>query len=243
MESTKRALKFQLNESKTSISKFWAVILIVNIFAFFMTKYTRVSMGISEGGGGQLFSLFGMNILPIIIYLMVYNYEVYYKNFPIALSFSVIRKDFFKSMIVNNVVVAFIFAVIQSVLIKIDPILVKLIGREPIYDFKAFNIQTDNIIFIIIYLFIAFILYLTIWNLVAVLNYKYGPKFWIALVTITLLPQFVIKTNFLSNLILPGDWLNIRLNTLQFTIFSIITILLYIAIYFILINTNIKNKA
>lgn len=242
MESNKRALKFQLNESKRSILVFWAVILIVNIFALFMTKYTDVSIGISQGGGGQLFSLFGMNILPIIIYLMVYNYELYYKNFPIALSFSVIRKDFFKSMIVNNVVVTFIFAVIQSILIKTDPILVKLIGREPIYDFKAFNIQTDNIIFIIIYLFIAFMLYITIWNLVAVLNYKYGPKFWIALVTITLLPQFVIKTNLLSNLILPGDWLNIRLNLMQFLKLSIITILFHVPIYFVTINTNVKNK-
>lgn len=243
MESTKRALKFQLNESKISISKFWVVILIVDIFALFMSKYTDVSIGISQGGGGQLFSLFGMNILPIIIYLMVYNYELYYKNFSIALSFSVIRKDFFKSMIVNNVAVAFIFAVIQSILIKIDPILVRFVGRTPIYDFKAFNIQTDNVIFIIIYLFIAFMLYMTTWNLVAVLNYKYGPKFWIALVTITLLPQFIIKTSLLSNLILPGYWLNLRITPLLFTVFSIITILIYTVIYFIIQNTNVKNKA
>jgi hypothetical protein len=243
MESTKRALKFQFNESKFSIFKFWVVILIVDLFAVFMTKYTSVSIGINEGGGGQLFSLFGMNILPIIIYLMVYNYELYYKNFSIALSFSVIRKEFFISMIANNVIVAFVFAVIQSILMKVDPMLVRFVGRTPIYDFKAFNIQTDSVIFIILYLFIAFMLYITIWNLIAVLNYKYGPKFWIALVTIALLPQFIIKTNLLSDFILPGDWLNLRITPLLFTVFSIITILIYTVIYFIIQNTNVKNKA
>lgn len=243
MESTKRALKFQFNESKGSISKFWAVILIVDIFALYMTKYTNVSIGISQGGGGQLFSLFGMNILPIIIYLMVYNYELYYKNFPIALSFSVIRKDFFKSMIVNNVVVAFIFAVIQSILIKIDPILVQFIGREPIYDFKVFNIQTDSLVFIIVYLFIAFLLLSTIWNLIAILNYKFGARLWIVLGVISVLIPPIQRRYIRNNLLFPADLLNVRIDLLQFTIFSIIIILLYIAIYFITINTNIKNKA
>lgn len=243
MESTKRALKFQFNESKFSIFKFWVVILIVDLFAVFMTKYTSVSIGINEGGGGQLFSLFGMNILPIIIYLMVYNYELYYKNFSIALSFSVIRKEFFISMIANNVIVAFVFAVIQSILMKVDPMLVRFVGRTPIYDFKAFNIQTDSVIFIILYLFIAFMLYITIWNLIAVLNYKFGARLWIALVVITLLPQSIIKTNLVSDFILPGDWLNVRIAPLQFIVFSIITILIYTVIYFIIQNTNIQNKA
>lgn len=243
MESTKRAIKFQLNESKISITKFWAVILIVDIFAFLSTKYTNVSIGISQGGGGQLFSLLGLNILPIIVYLITYNYELYYKSFPISLSFSTTRKDFFKSMILKNVLVAFIFAIIQSILIKIDPILVKFIGKEPMYDFKAFNIQTDNVIFIMIYFFIAFLIFSTIWNLIAGLNYKFGPKMWGVLGVISVLIPPIQRRILRGYLIFPGDWLNVRIDILQFTIFSIITILFYIAIYFVTTNTGIKNKA
>ena len=150
MESTKRAIKFQLNESKISILVFWLVILIVDISALFATKYTGVKIGISQGGMDNVFSLLGLNILPIIIYLITHNYELYYKNFPISLSFSTTRKDFFKAMIVNNICVAFVMATIQSILMKIDPILVNFAGKEPIYDFKAFNIETDSVIYIMI---------------------------------------------------------------------------------------------
>ena len=81
-----RAIKFQLNESKISILRFWAIILIVDIFGLFVTKYTSVSIGITQVGNGNEFSLLGFNILTIIVYIIVYNYELYYKQFPIALS-------------------------------------------------------------------------------------------------------------------------------------------------------------
>lgn len=246
MESTKRAIKFQLNESKVSILKFWAVIFIVDLFAVFITKYTNVTMGINQVNGDYStfpsFSLLGLNILPIIVYLIVYNYELYYKNFPISLSFSMIRKDFFRSMIVNNVFVVFILAVIQSILMKMDPILVGFVGKVPTYDFTTFNTQTDSIIFLIMYFFIALLLFSTVWNLVAALNYRFGARLWIGLLVLSMITSSVLKMN-LFDLILPGDWLNIRIDTLQSTMMLAITILIYIGIYFVTINTDIKNKA
>lgn len=236
-----RAIKFQLNESKISLLKFWAIIFIVDIFALFVTKYTSVSIGITQVGNGNEFSLLGFNILPIIVYIIVYNYELYYKQFPIALSFSVIRKDFFKSMILKSIVVTFIFAVIQSILMKLDPILVKFIGKEPIYDFKVFNIGTDGVIFMIVYFFIALLLFSTIWNLIAAINYKFGAKIWIVFAAVSILGGTILNLN-LFDLIFPGDWLNVRIDPLQFSLFSIIIIILYIGIYLITTNTNIKHK-
>lgn len=248
MESTQRAIKFQFNYSKVSVSKFWVVILFVDIFAFYMNKYTSISMGIMQNGieigthqGNSMLSIFGLNILAIIVYLIVYNYELYYKNFPIALSFNMVRKDFFKSMFINNVIVAFIFAVIQSIFMKMDPILVKIIGKVPVYDFKAFNIQTDSIIFIIIYLFIAFLSFMTMWNLIAILNYKFGAILWIVIGVLSVIGSSIFKMD-LFDLIFPGNLLNMRMDILQFTIILAITILIYIAIYFISLNTNVKNK-
>lgn len=243
MESTKRALKFGLNESKRSILIFWMVVFIVNTFALFITKYTDATMGISQGGKLDSYSLLGFNILPIVIYLMTYNYESYYKNFPIALSFSMIRKDFFKSMVFNNILVALLFGFIQASLMKIDPILVKFAGEKPIYDFKIFNIQTDSLLYIMIYFFIAFLLFSSIWNLIALLNYKIGARFWIGLVALTILSQAILKVDIISNLVLPGEWLNVRIDALKFTVFSAATILIYGIIYLIIISTNIKNKA
>lgn len=252
MESTKRAIKFQLNESKTSILVFWIVILIVDIFALLMSRITDISIGLNDisiginndgyGQGLSILSLMAINFIPIIIYYITYSFELYYKNFPISLSFSVTRKDFFKSMMINNILVASIASIMQSLLMKIDPILVRFIGKEPYYEFGVFNTQTDNILYIMITIFTISILFIAIWNLIAALNYKFGPKFWIALGGLSILTGIFLNFNFFD-VIFPGNWLNARIDILQFSKLSIITILLYIIIYFITINTNIKNKA
>ena len=239
--STKRAIKFQLNESKNSILIFWSVVIIIDIFAIFINKYTGVRIGIMEGGTGSAISILGVNILAIVVYLISYSYELYYKRLPICLSFSMVRKDFFKSIILNNILVSLLFAVIQSILMKIDPIFTKFAGRIPLYDLEILNIETDSVIFIMIYFFIAFLLFTTIWNLIAALNYKFGSRFWIGLLILSMVSSLIQKIS-VFDLILPGDWLNIRLDALQFIKFSIITIILYIGIYFVTINTNIKNN-
>lgn len=253
MDSTKRAIKFQLNEGKVSILTFWIVIIIVDMFAVLMSRIADVSIGLSEisiginnngyGQGLSILSLMAINFIPIIIYYITYSFELYYKNFPISLSFSVTRKDFFKSMTINNILVAFIASIIQSLLMKIDPILVRTIGKEPYYEFGLFNTQTDSILFIMISIFIISIVFIAIWNLIALLFYKFGPKLWIVLGVIFALIPPIQRRVLRGYLIFPVDWLNVRIDILQFTIFLIITILLYVAIYFITINTNIKNKA
>lgn len=246
MEATKRAIRFQFNEIKRSILIFLFVVLIVDIFSIIMSQISDISIGINIDGftdESNMISLMALNILPIIVYLIVFNYESYYKSFPLALNFSMIRKDFFKSMVLNNIILVSVLAVIQAILMKIDPIIVKFIGKDPVYDFKAFNIQTDSLIFIIMYFFIAFLLLQTIWNLIAALNYKFGSKMWIALGIITFISINLFKTNILSELLLPGNWLNMRLDIGRLLIASIIVLLVYIGIYFISINTDVKNKA
>lgn len=243
MEGTKRALKYQYKESKISISKFWIGVIIVDIFAIFINKYTSVVMGVSNLGTDMdaNLSIMTLNFLPIIVYLIVYSYEMYYKQFPIALSFSMTRKDFFKSMVPNNIGITFIFAIIQSVLLKIDPMVVKASGSEPIYDLISFNLKNDSLLFFIFSLFIAFIAFITIWNLIAVLNYKLGPVFWIGIGVITFLTTMFMGFNIID-IVLSGNWLNARLDILQFTKLSGLTILTYIIIYFVLITTNVKRN-
>lgn len=245
MESTKRAIKFQLNESKVTILVFAAVILIINIFWIVFPQIFGFPIGINMDGYGvdiNVLSLMALNFIPIICHYIVHNYVLYYKNFPISLSFSVTRKDFFKSMMINNIIIAFLVSTIQSILMKIDPLLVSFIGKEPYYEFGLFNSQTDNILFIIISIFTISILFIAIWNLIAALNYKFGPKFWGVLGMIFLLIPPNSRNIIRGLMFLEDYWMNVRVDSLQFTKLSVISILLYILIYFIIINTNIKNK-
>ena len=177
MESTKRAIKFQLNESKVSILTFWIVIIIVDIFAVLMSRIADINIGLNDisiginidgyGQGLSVMSLMALNFIPILIYLAAHGYEIYYKNFPIALSFSVTRKDFFKSMIINNILIAFVASIIQSFLMKVDPIIVEAIGKKPFYEFGLFNTQSDNILFIMVSIFIITTVFIAIWNLIS----------------------------------------------------------------------------
>lgn len=242
MKGTKRAIRYQLKESKQSIIKFWLIMIIVIIFQILMNKYTRMRMGVSfEENMSVSLSIMIANFIAIVVYFIVYSYEMYYKQFPLALNFSVTRKDFFKSMVINNMVFSFIFAVIQSVLLKLDPLIVKATGSTPIYDLKVFNLEFDSLIFLIISLFLAFITFITLWNLMAALNYKLGPILWIGIGVISFISTLFIGFN-IFDLIFPGKWLNSRLDIIQFIIILGINFVMYIIIYFTLINTNAKSK-
>lgn len=253
MESTKRAIKFQGIDTKKSILSFWAVILIVDIFFYIINISIGFSatsiefsttLGISDVSGNiRLLSVIGANIMPILISFIVYNYMMYYDSFPIVISFSVTRKDFFKSLIVDNIFVAFVYATIQGILMIIDPVFVKAIGKIPLYDFVFFNTDTDNILFIVFSLFMMFLTYISIWNLIAALNYKFGAKIWIPFVGIAYIKSItkVGKTSeFIMHFI--KDILNSRIDLYQFLKLGIIIAICYALAYIITIKTNIKHK-
>ena len=244
MNSTKRAIKYQNYDSRKSIIVFWIVILIVDFFAYLFTIYsnTNTRIGISTGFGPESkLSLMGMNIMPILIYLITYNYTMYYESFPITINFSITRKDFFKSLLADSILISFIFAVIQSLLWKVDPIIVKKIGLTPLYDFIMFNTKIDSLIFIIFSLFISFLAFGALWNLIASLNYKFGAKMWLFLLGLSMLVSFSQKYNLL-NLIFPGNWLNRKMDIYQILILGIFILIFYSLSYIITIRTDVKNK-
>ncbi|SDY80570.1 hypothetical protein SAMN05660462_00934 [Proteiniborus ethanoligenes] len=242
MDSTRRAIRFQNLDSKKSIIVFWLVVLAANIFFYIMNFYSdNMYAGISNGINGiRQLSVAGSNMMSIIVYFIVYSYLMYYESFPIAIGFSVTRKDFFKSLIVNNILVSFIFAIIQGILLKLDPIFVRMIDREPLLDFMLFHTTKDNLIFIIFSLFFFFLVVVSATNLLGALNYRFGYKIWIILgamlvfgVTFKMIKSIVF---FLNELII------FRINAFQVLILSVVISICYALGYFLTINTNIKNK-
>lgn len=247
MESIKRAVKFQIKDARMSIIAFWVVILTVNIAFYLMNLYgkTNFNVGMSTGQNGiVLLSVVGSNLMAITVYFVVYSFVTYYESFPIVIGFSLTRKDFYKSLIARNFLVAFLFALIQGILLKIDPLIVKAIGREPLFDFSFFNIQTDSIIFIIFSLFIGNLVFVSAVNVLAALNYRVGFKLWIILGAIASLLMFTRVGNIIGNTTLDFAWkvLNTRIDLLQLLKLVLIIVICNILGYFITINTNIKDK-
>ncbi|MFA5522968.1 MAG: hypothetical protein WDA24_01300 [Tissierellales bacterium] len=247
MESIKRTVKLQIKDTKKSIIAFWVIMLTVNIAFYLMNFYgrTNINIGMSTGENGLVFlSVVGSNLMAITIFLVVYSYVMYYETFPIVIGFSVTRKDFFSSVVIDNLLVTFLFALIQGILLKIDPLVVRAIGREPLFDFSFFNIQTDNIIFIIFSLFIGNIVFVSAVNVLAALNYKIGFKLWIIFGAIASLLMFTRSGNIIGNTILDFAWkaLNTRVDLFHFLKLGLIVLICNILGYFITININIKDK-
>lgn len=194
----------------------------------------------SELNGITTLSIVGSNIVPITVYFIVYCYEMYYETFPIAISFSVTRKDFFKSLLINNILTTFIFALIQGILLKIDPIFVNAIGRETLTDFALFNTNTDNITFIIFSLFIGFLTFISLTNIIAALNYKFGFKIWIVFGIVF----YFFTTNRIGMIIVKSieSILMTRMDLHQLLKLGIIITICYAFGYLLTINTIIKNK-
>lgn len=250
MENLKRTLKYQYKDSKVSLFKFWIIILAVNIFIFIMNKisgpHSSTGLVVNSGTVGiTLVSVAGVNLMALIVYLIVYNYENFYKGFPIAISFSVTRKDFALSLIAKTLFIIVISSIIQALLLLIDPIIVELAGKEIMHEYMIFNTKTDNVIYIAFALFILFLSFSSIWNLIASLNYRFGYKMWIVyfalyIMVISISPLRSIASNIWVFL---GKMFIARIDGIQFLKLSFLIIFSQIIGYFNIVNTNIKHKA
>lgn len=245
MEITKRSIKFQNTNTKKSLIKFWVMIIIVDILFYILNWYNSgITFGMSRSTLNRRpdLSVTGANLMLIVIFLIVYSYKMYYERFPITLSFNITRRDFYKSLVVDNIFVAFIFTIIQSILLKIDPVLVRLIGRRPLYDFTVFNTKIDNIFFIMFSIFIGILTIISIWNLIALLNYKFGGKIWIIFIILNGIISKKLSGLGGSKTYSIGEILDSRVDLYQFLKLGTIIGICYALIYIIIKRTNIKHK-
>lgn len=247
MNPTKRIIKYQNKEVKKFLTVFWLVMLGINIFAYIANYYTDVNSRIlyfSLGDDGTI-SVAGINIMTAFYALIGYGISVYYEHFPIAVGFSTTRKDFYKSLIINNIINSLSIATISALLLKIDRLIINAIGRKPLVDFRFFNTVDDNILFIIFSLFIGFFTLLSLLNIIGVLLYKLGAaKFWIGtLVLFIFILTFISANDFIilktiENSI--GQVFTTRITPISL-IYIIITNFIFNALgYLIIRKTNIK---
>lgn len=242
-----RIIKFQYEDSKRSLSKFWAVLLVVDILLYVLNKSNVLggSLGMSQYSGGvSSLSIMGANLMAIFIYLIVYNYENFYKNFPLALSFSITRQDFFKSILVKNLCISLTLGMIQGLLLTIDAPLVRSIGRVPIVEFVLFNTELDKAIYIIFAISIVFLTFLSLWSVVAALNYRFGYIIWIIFVAIQFLLERLNLAHIYNNIF--QYIFNLFFNRIDLGSFLQLFLIILIShglTYIITINTDIQYKS
>lgn len=247
MSSLKRAINYQRINFFKALGVFWAVILFIDTASYVsLSMLGKNFMGLRVSGFESVdgvetwfLSVAASNIMPIIIFLIVYCYEMYYEYFPIAVSFSVTRKDFYLSVIFDNAAAAFALAVIQSILMKMDCFIIGRLGQNPKIDFGIFNSSTDSILFMIISLFVCFMAFTSIMNLLAALNYKFGYKMWIILgplLFLTLISGSPATVHINEQLI------KVINGNMKYLLLISIAVILQIIAYFITIKTNVKNK-
>lgn len=247
MEGFKRSMKYQFMESKAFVLKFWATVLGLNILFYILMNIgaDSIRIGVSKyvTETELLVSVVGVNLLIIAISLIPYNYERNYESFPLAISLGMTRRNYFISFLLDNIFIAFIFATIQGILMKIDPFFVKLIGKVPLYDLEYFNTKTDNMFYIILILFVFFLGFICFWSLIASLNYKFGYMIWVIAVVLNL-GISTLNINILADILKSiGNILSPRLGINEIgIIFSAIGIS-YLINYLIVSKTDIKRKA
>jgi hypothetical protein len=180
MDSIKRIFKFQNRDLKKSIGAFWLIILMVNVLSSILSiSYNGNIIYGLNAKGGEAISFIGANMMSIFIYIIIYGIIMYYEDFALALSFGVTRKDFYKSAIVNNILVALISGTIQGGLHLIEKNFFEIPGHKLMTEFGIFNTATDNILFVVLSLSVLFLTLLSISNLLGVLQYRFGYKLWI----------------------------------------------------------------
>lgn len=245
MGATKRIFKFQNHGLKKSILGFWSVILTINILTYIlMVNFnSKIKIGLFSSKD-DIFSIVGGNIMPIFIFFIVYGIIMYHEDFALALSFGVTRKDFYKSVIVNNIIVTLSFAAIQVILQIIDKYFVASLGYKPMVEFGIFNTATDNILFIVLTLSLLFLTFVSVTNLIGVLQYRFGYKFWIGFgitaITLQILGNFSAKKILGFSDMYQWIWSRFNSSTAIFLTF-VIAIVCYTLGYFIIRKANIRK--
>jgi hypothetical protein len=206
MEGFKRQLKFLVYDSKRQFIVFWIVVLLFNILGYYINYRT------GDGGGfgmvhGQAIELAdgsskviryvnvaAGNIIPAMIFLFIYNLMMYGENFTTAVGFSSTRKDFYRAVIANNIIICASMAVIETVLLKLDIVILRLLGISPLTKISYFDTQVVNILFVFFMIFLQALIFCALMNLLAVLTYKFTIKLWLIIGAVLIAVMYFYPT-------------------------------------------------
>lgn len=187
MERLKRQLKFQIRDSKKSLIVFWLILLSVNILGYFINFYNSPHMRIGVMNNTREISVTGANMVAIVIFIIVYSMVMYYESFPLSIGFSSTRRNFYKGALAHNVLLCFSMAVIEGVLLKMDRFVIESIGLTPLNDFGVLKLQSDGLFTIIFVLFLNFLIFAAIFNLLGILVYRFTYLVWFVIAGVFLI--------------------------------------------------------
>lgn len=243
MDSQKRIIKYQMIEAFKVLAILWGVLLLLDIIGFIATIYFNNIWSFGIHTDTEM-SIVAGNIMAIFIFFIAYSYTLHYEDFPIAICFSITRKDYYKSVILQNLIVSFAVALFEGILLKIEPYIISAVGINPIQDFSIFNTKTNSLMYIVLIMFIGFLINVSFWNLVAALNYKFGYKLWIVATALFILFIFTLNSrfiNFLDN-VFSSRWIEYNISLFLILFFGIFTVICYVISYFITFHTNVKHR-
>ncbi|MCM8710286.1 hypothetical protein M2651_04500 [Clostridium sp. SYSU_GA19001] len=238
MNGLKRQLKFQITDWKKAFTMFWCILIAINILLYILSIYKNVSFGATiievknkydeiPTKTVYMNGAFG-NIIPIGIFIIVYSMVMYYETFSTAIGFSSTRKNFYLSNIISSSMLCFAMAILEGTLLKIDKYIVKAMGKLPLNHIMYFNLDKDNVIFVIYILFLLAIVFCSLFNLMGALVYRFGYKIWIgAALLVVLLGNISITGAFLGKL---GVFIFTYDNFIMFSLRIIITTAILYAI-------------
>lgn len=232
MNATKRIFKFQRYDSKKLIRNYWAIILIMDLLLYGISIYFDSREG-NLGTFNEVSSIISINIIIIIWFFIGYGMFMHGERFSLAHSFGVTRKDFYKSAVIDNLLLVGIFSVIHGILQFLEIYIVESLGKKLLLEVEFLYTANDSLLFIIMAVFMFYLVYLSIFNLIGVLYYTHGYKYVIGMAIVLFVLTYIIGAgNLIST---PIDKLTIFLSQ------SLIIITCYSLGYLFIKKSNIKK--
>lgn len=183
MSTNSRLFRYLSSNSLRELGTFWLIIIIVNVFLTSIFALSSIEIDLILGNviiNEEVMSVAGSNTFAVFVFFIIYGIVMLHQNFPLTAGFGVTRKNFYINVIVNNIMIALMSGVIQIILIKMDNIVISNLGHEPMVEFGLFNMN-DSIILNILLVSFVFLVFTSLTNLLGVLQYRFGVKFWIGL--------------------------------------------------------------
>lgn len=186
MDLSNRVLKYNFHIMKKSIFKFLITLALVNIFFYLITIKYHSQYEYELIYDNKIGHIVILDLIIINIFMLASSFESYAQNFKLALNFGASRKEFYKSLLIINLISSFLLALVHSILQLIDIIMLEYIEMEPFIAFRLHDNPIINFIIIMISLLTSFLAIYGLYNIFAILQYRYNYGFWIVCGTLIL---------------------------------------------------------
>lgn len=209
MNKFNRSMRYELYNIKNYNLGLMAISLLILIGLYFTNIYfmeNSSALGQVKHIGNGINTVRALSIVQTLmlgmgLMLIVGSFSFIYRSLPINISMSITRKEFFKTILFQNIVTSLVLSTFMGILLKLEPFFIgRIIDTRPSYVYLSelgnIDILQSNILLVILNIFLVFLAVSAMWTTISLLMYIFKAYVFLLIIGFNIiLENSYIKNN------------------------------------------------